>query len=63
MAKTSTDLPLTALNQGRRGNVVIASIAREEKRMECDMEELVLDARVDENRNLNDEDVKELQEQ
>ena len=61
MANTSTTLPSTDMNQGRRGNIAVASIAGEEKRMECDMEELILDARVDENVNLNDEDVKELQ--
>ena len=61
MANTSTNLPSTALNQGRRGNIAVSNIAREEIRMERDMEELILYARVDENGNLNNEDVKELQ--
>ena len=61
MANTSTNLPSTALNQGRMGNIAIAGIVWEEKRMECNMEEMILDAWVDENANLNDEDVKKLQ--
>ena len=47
MANTTTNFPSIVLNQGRRGNIVVASIAREEKRMEGDMEELILDAGVD----------------
>ena len=61
MAKISTNLPSTALNQGRRGNIAKGNIARDENRMECDMEEMILDARVDENGNLKDEDLEELQ--
>ena len=56
MANTPTNLPITALHQGRRGNV-----ARQENRMEQDTEEMILDARVDENGNLKDEDLEELQ--
>ena len=58
MANTSTNFPSTALNQVGRCNIVVGNIAWEEKRMEHDMEELILDARVEESGNLNDEDVK-----
>ena len=56
MVNTSTNLPSTASNQGRRGN-----IAGEENRMDRDMEEMILDERLDENANLKDEDLEELQ--
>ena len=56
MANTSTNLPLTALSQGRRVIIAIVSITGEEKSMQHDMEELILDTRVDENGNLNNED-------
>ena len=46
MANTSTNLP--------------SKYCRGRKKDECDMEELILDARVDENGNLNHEDIKEL---
>ena len=50
------------LNQGRRGNIAKENIARDENRMECDMKEMILDARrVDENGNPKDEDLEELQ--
>ena len=54
MVNTSTNLPSTALNQGRRGNIAVGNIAGGENRMEQDMEEMILDARVDENGNLKD---------
>ena len=54
MANTSTNLPSPALNQGRRGNIAVGNIAREQNRMGRDMEEMILDARVDENGNLKD---------
>ena len=56
MANTSTNLPSTASNQGRRGN-----ITGEENSMERDMEEMILDARVDEYGNLKEEDLEEFQ--
>ena len=34
MANTSTNLPSTALNQGRRGIIGVGNIAGEENRME-----------------------------
>ena len=46
--ENSTNLPSTALNQGRRGNISIGNIAYD-NRMERDMEEMILDARVDQN--------------
>ena len=52
MANTD-NLPSTALNQGRRGNISIGSIAYD-NRMERDIKELILDARVDQNGDLND---------
>ena len=58
MEKT-TNLPSTALNQGRRGNISIGNIAYDNT-MERDMEELILDTRVDQNGNVNDEDIKAL---
>ena len=57
MANTSTNLPSTAMNQGRRGNIAVGNIAGEENRME----EMLLDARVDENGNQKYEDLEELQ--
>ena len=61
MANKSTNLPSTALNQGRRGNIAVGNIAGEENTMERDMVEMISDARVDENGNLKDEDLEQLQ--
>ena len=61
MANTSTNLPSTALNQGRRGYIATGNFAGDENTMEHDMEEMILDAKVDENGNLKDEDLEELQ--
>ena len=38
MANTSTNLPSTALNQGRRGNIAKGNIVGDENRMGHDME-------------------------
>ena len=43
------------------GNIAVATMTGEAKRIECNMEELILDARMDKNGNLDDKDVKEPQ--
>ena len=64
MAKQQANLPLTAFKEGRRGNIAIANISNDNKnKLECNMEELILDARMDEHGQLNKEDLKELQNQ
>ena len=64
MAKQQPSLHLTAFKEGKRGNIVIANIANDDKnKLERDMEELILDARMDEHGQLNEEDLMELQNQ
>ena len=61
MANTSKNLPSTALNQSRWGNIAVGNIAGYENTMECDTEEMILDARVDENGNWKYDDLEKLQ--
>ena len=64
MAKQQANLPSNAFKEGRRGNIAIANVANDSKnKLERDMEELILDARMDEHEQLNEEDLKELQNQ
>ena len=60
MASNQANFPSIAFKEGRRGNIVVANIAKkEEKKLECDMEELILDARMDESGELFDDDIKD----
>ena len=64
MTKQQANFLSTAFKEGRRGNTAIKNIANDDKnKLECNMEELILDARMDEHGQLNEEDLKELQNQ
>ena len=64
MEKEQTNLPSTSFKEYRRGNIVIANIAIANKnKLERNMKVLILDARMDEHGQLNEEDLKEPQNQ
>ena len=64
MASNQANLPSNPFKESRRGNIVVANIAKiEEKKPECDMEELILDTRIDENGEIIDDDLNEFQNQ
>ena len=64
MAKQQANLPSNAFKEGKRGNIAITNIANDDKnRLKCNMEELILDARMDEHGQGNENDLKELQNQ
>ena len=64
MAQNQGNIPSTAFNEGMRGNVAKANIANENlTRLEREMEELILDSRMDEHGEINEDDLKELQNQ
>ena len=64
MAQNQGNLPSTAFNEGRRGNIAEANIADENlRRLEREMEELILDSRMGEDGEINEDDLKELQNQ
>ena len=65
MTSNQNNLPSTVFfKEGRRGNIDAANIAnKNEKKMEQDMDKLILDAKMDENGELHNNDLKELQNQ
>ena len=64
MTKQQANLPSTAFKESRRGNIAIANIANDaENILERDIEELIIDAGMDVHGQLNEEDLKELQNQ
>ena len=64
MAKNQSNLSSTAFNEGRRGNIAQDNIADENLRnLEREMEELILDSRMGEDGEINEDDLKELQNQ
>ena len=55
MAQNQGNLLSTAFNEGRRGNIAKANIADENlSRLEREMEELILDSRMDEHGEINE---------
>ena len=61
MAQNQGNIPSTTFNEGMRGNIAKANIANENlSRLECKMEELILDSRMDEHGEINEDDLKEL---
>ena len=63
MAKQQANLPSTAYKEDRMGNIAITIANDNKNKLKCNMEELILDTRMDEHGQVNEEDLKELQNQ